>query len=405
MLKEFEERIENAKNKQFRMLERFHIGDAVYPFWLKNFIVYGIVIDVDTVARKVICDFNGVRRQFCPEDLMHVNPELINASTDKKRNASAKCIDRKEYGFYVVLNDGNIESGWEFKEDAADRKKELAEDSVSSKVLTRRSLGDKPLDNANWHKGAITASVKNAPDGAYSKFDETHLSPDTDNGIRAVCTKCGGEIAVSYDEKTATSDFVCTKCGHRIPEDKVSKETKKAMRENQMRHMNASSSSIGNVTELANLLKRTIADIDNGRHCWCQMPSGNWFCTEDEDDEDGKGMLCCYINEKVDSLGYPYGEMLVNCGIVKDESDAEDVAEYAFECDAEIMEEEKDDDEPDPDEYNEGHAKEWMERHPHGWYNSESDYGTGDEDNDRFASNKALAQELARIAKMLMKRG
>ena len=39
-----------------------------------------------------------------------------------------------------------------------------------------------------------------------------------------------------------------------------------------------------------------------------------------------------------------------------------------------------DDDEPDPDEYDEGHAEEWMERHPYGWYNSESDYGTGDEE-------------------------
>ena len=167
MLKEFEERITNAKNKQFRMLERFHIGDAVYPFWLKGIIVYGIVTDVDTVARKVICDFNGVSRQFCPEDLMHVNPELINASTAKKRNASA--------------------------------------------------------------------------DGAYSKFDDTQLSPDTDNGISATCRKCGGEIAVSYDENTATSDFVCTKCGNRIPEDRLNAKTKKAMMENQMRHMSASS--------------------------------------------------------------------------------------------------------------------------------------------------------------------
>ena len=165
MLKEFEERITDAKNKQFRMFERFHIGDAVYPFWLKGIIVYGIVTDVDTVARKIYCDFNGVRRQFCPEDLMHVNPEIVNALTLKKRNAS---------------------------------------------------------------------------DGTYSKLDETHLSDDTDNGIRATCKKCGGEIAVSYDEKTATSDFVCTKCGNRIPEDKLTKETKKAMRNSQAKNLRAS---------------------------------------------------------------------------------------------------------------------------------------------------------------------
>lgn len=74
MFEEYEERIENAKNKRLKMLDRFHIGDAVYPFWLKNFVVYGIVIDIDTVARKIICDFNGVRRQFEPEDLMVLNP-------------------------------------------------------------------------------------------------------------------------------------------------------------------------------------------------------------------------------------------------------------------------------------------------------------------------------------------
>ena len=32
------------------------------------------------------------------------------------------------------------------------------------------------------------------------------------------------------------------------------------------------------------------------------------------------------------------------------------------------------------DIYDDLHAREWMERHPHGWYNSESDHGTGDED-------------------------
>lgn len=156
MLDELKERIENAKAKPYRLLDRFHVGDAVYPFWLKNFIVYGIVIDVDRVARKIICDFNGVRRQFCPEDLMLVNPDLANRDTLGIRDASR------------------------------------------------------------------TASAK-----------ETQLppvSPDTDNGISARCRECGGEIAVAYDEQTATSDFVCTSCGRRISEKDLSRKTKKAMR-------------------------------------------------------------------------------------------------------------------------------------------------------------------------------
>lgn len=150
MLDEFKDRIDYAKNKQYKIMNRFHIGDTVYPFWLKNFLVYGIVVDIDTVARKIICDFNGIRRQFCPEDLMLVNPNFV-------RNPER------------------------------------------------------------------TASIKKSK-------AETHLSPDTDNGIDAICKECGGEIAVSYDEKNATSDFVCTQCGKRIPENKVSQKTKKAMR-------------------------------------------------------------------------------------------------------------------------------------------------------------------------------
>lgn len=83
MLEEYKERIENAKNKRWKMFERFHIGDYVYPFWLKNFVVYGTVIDIDTAAHKIICDFNGVRRQFDPEDLMILNPDLSHKRVKK----------------------------------------------------------------------------------------------------------------------------------------------------------------------------------------------------------------------------------------------------------------------------------------------------------------------------------
>lgn len=156
MLTEFDERIQKAKDKQFMLMDRFHIGDTVYPFWLRNFIVYGTVIDIDTVARKIICDFNGVRRQFCPQDLMLVNPNLVQA-----------------------------------------------------------------------HKSAKKASKV-----------ETHLSPDTDNGIHAICKQCGGEIAVSFNEQTGMTDFVCVQCGKRIPEDKLSQKSKKAMRKIAFREEN-----------------------------------------------------------------------------------------------------------------------------------------------------------------------
>lgn len=39
-----------------------------------------------------------------------------------------------------------------------------------------------------------------------------------------------------------------------------------------------------------------------------------------------------------------------------------------------------DEDEDDDDYYDARHAQEWMERNPHGYYNSEKDYGVDDED-------------------------
>lgn len=256
MLEEFKDRIENAKNKQFMLIERFHIGDTVYPFWLKNFIVYGTVIDIDTIARKIICDFNGVRRQFCPEDLMLVNPALMCVKKTNKKASKA----------------------------------------------------------------------------------ETHLSPDTDNGINAICKECKGEVAVSYNEKAGKTDFVCTECGKRISEDKLSEKTKKAMRKAALKVADVK---IDNVKQLEKLLKDTFKHIDEGMHCWCQLPSGNYFTTQDED-EDGKGVLRCYINERVDALGYPAGKMLCDLGSVSDENDCKAIAEYAFECDGDFIEDDND---------------------------------------------------------------
>lgn len=160
MLEEFADRIQNAKDKQFKIFERFHIGDTVYPFWLNNFVVYGTVIDIDLVARKIICDFNGVRRQFCPEDLMLVNPVLAGPRGGNK----------------------NRTADWK---------------NSFEKKLALKGVEEKP---------------------------------EADNGINCVCKECGGEVAVSYNERTAKTDFVCTQCGKRISEDKVSKKCKEKMR-------------------------------------------------------------------------------------------------------------------------------------------------------------------------------
>lgn len=239
MLDEFAERIQNAKDKQYRIFERFHIGDTVYPFWLKNFLVYGVVIDVDTVTRKIICDFNGVMRQFCPEDLVVLNPQLACRAHEAARKTAGRklCakLDKSGYKSYVVLvggdEDGKIESGWEYKEDAADQAKDLKEMGVKCKVMSNSQTKQLAADDDNWFKGNVSKLRKGSAEV------ETQLSPDVDNGIHATCKSCGGDIAVSYNEHTAKTDFVCTRCGRRIDEDKVSTKTKKAMRRMAMKHM------------------------------------------------------------------------------------------------------------------------------------------------------------------------
>lgn len=57
------------------------------------------------------------------------------------------------------------------------------------------------------------------------------------------------------------------------------------------------------------------------------------------------------------------------------------------------------DDSGEYDEFNEKHRDEWMERHPHGWYNNESDYGTGDEEGESrdSATESAEGSELEQL--------
>ena len=89
------------------------------------------------------------------------------------------------------------------------------------------------------------------------------------------------------------------------------------------------------------------------------------------------------VDAVLDAMGYDSATMTVNDKVsclaqaVEDGDTDDEIRECLWNSLQKAME---DDDEPDPDEYDEGHAEEWMERHPYGWYNSESDYGTGDEE-------------------------
>jgi len=75
-----------------------------------------------------------------------------------ERMACSTKIDQPEYQFYVVLRDGKIESGWEYREDAQDHARELREAGYTALVRTRRALvsADRdPRDNWSWATGGL----------------------------------------------------------------------------------------------------------------------------------------------------------------------------------------------------------------------------------------------------------
>lgn len=93
------------------------------------------------------------------------------------------------------------------------------------------------------------------------------------------------------------------------------------------------------------------------------------------------------VDAVLDAMGYDSATMTVNDKVsclaqaVEDGDTDDEIRDCLWNNLQKVLDGSmEDDDEPDPDEYDEGHAEEWMERHPYGWYNSESDYGTGDEE-------------------------
>ena len=90
MLEEYKDRIDGAKNKFSLALERYHIGDIVYPFFAKNLVNWGTVVNIDVKARKIIVNFNGVERQFDPEWLIHTNPDLNTGNNDTETKIAKK---------------------------------------------------------------------------------------------------------------------------------------------------------------------------------------------------------------------------------------------------------------------------------------------------------------------------
>ena len=74
---EINDSIERAKALRGTVLKRFKVGDVVYPIWQTwEHPIWGVVVYIDPVCHKLRVNVNGVERQFDPEDVIPVNPEL-----------------------------------------------------------------------------------------------------------------------------------------------------------------------------------------------------------------------------------------------------------------------------------------------------------------------------------------
>lgn len=64
-------------------------------------------------------------------------------------------VNNKDYRFWVVAG-GQIQSGWEYREDAQDDQAERKEFGVKARLYTRQGLANLKLDpdvDANWSTG------------------------------------------------------------------------------------------------------------------------------------------------------------------------------------------------------------------------------------------------------------
>lgn len=103
MFEDYEDRIEYAKTKHLRMLERFHVGDTVYVLYSPTLQNWGVVVDIDIPTRKIYVDFNGVVRQFDPEWLIQANPELRTNNQPKgTTRVRASSLNKQSYHNMIV---------------------------------------------------------------------------------------------------------------------------------------------------------------------------------------------------------------------------------------------------------------------------------------------------------------
>lgn len=99
-------------------------------------------------------------------------PEPKKKPASKGRKNPPRKIDRKAYKFYTVDASGLIEGGWEYREDANERKADAKLDGIILKVYTRSFLvkqGKDPVNDSSWLKGPNWTRANPAPKAVRAK--------------------------------------------------------------------------------------------------------------------------------------------------------------------------------------------------------------------------------------------
>lgn len=92
-----EKSIADAKTMRVRELERFHIGDVVYPVYQPWFpLTWGTVTDIGLTTHKITVDIQGHPVQYEPEELILTSPELKTSTPENdKRTKEIEVIEKK----------------------------------------------------------------------------------------------------------------------------------------------------------------------------------------------------------------------------------------------------------------------------------------------------------------------
>jgi len=122
-------------------------------------------------------------------------------------------MNDKEYKYYVILPDGKIESGWEYKEDAEDQKENLPDKFIkTAKIIKLKGLKTKNIDPDNDKNWAGNIMKEDIFDNLYeSIINEWYMKKGRDvseEDIKEVVAKTDKDKKLSEEDIAKFVTFI-----------------------------------------------------------------------------------------------------------------------------------------------------------------------------------------------------